>query len=475
MPTPPRLSDRPQFWLGLFALYVLAQAAVRVALGDRVNIDEAEALLWAQRLDWGYGPQPPLYIWAQGAVFALTGPGVVGLALWKALVLWGIAATGFALARRFAGPGQVAVAGLATLALLWLPELSWESQRIRTHNTLATLIALAAVLVALQLRRDPRGPRFAQLGALIGLGLLAKWNFILLVPGLLLALALAPGGARALGRPAALWLVLLPVAMVSPTALWMAAHPEVAFASAGKLGLAAEGAAWARWLTAWGRNFAGFIALPVLVLGAFALAGRRRVAPDPAREPSSEAATEMRITLGAVAITLALVLIGGLIGGATQMTARWFLPLALPALPVVGVRVVGRLGGLGRAVFTGLSAALAALLLVAIGVMLTRDPPLPHVPLAEIAAALPPTPGDATILAPVALAGNLALLARDRRLTDAAGLLVGPCPARLHLLSTAEAPHPGLAPFLGRCGLRLTAQPQPLIPGQDVTLSTYSR
>ncbi|MBD3788635.1 MAG: hypothetical protein IE922_17050, partial [Sphingomonadales bacterium] len=100
------LTARPGFWLALFAAYFAAQAALRVTLGDRVNIDEAEALLWAQRLDWGYGPQPPLYIWAQSAVFALTGPGVLGLAVLKALVLWGIAACGFTLARRWVGPGQ---------------------------------------------------------------------------------------------------------------------------------------------------------------------------------------------------------------------------------------------------------------------------------------------------------------------------------------------------------------------------------
>lgn len=465
----PRLTARPGFWLALFAAYFAAQAALRVLLGDRVNIDEAEALLWAQSLDWGYGPQPPLYIWAQAAVFALTGPGVLGLAVLKGLVLWGIAACGFALARRWVGPGQAALAGLATLALIWLPELSWESQRIRTHNTLAALIALAAVLALLQLRADPRGRRFVVLGALFGLGLLAKWNFATLIPALLGALILTPGGARVLGRPAALWLIVLPAALIAPTGLWMAQHPEIAFASMGKLGLAAEGPAWALWLTAFARNFAEFAGLPALVLGGFALAGRGAAGLGP------EARAEMWLVLAVVAIALALVLIGGLASGATRMTGRWFLPLLLPALPVAGLWVAARLGARGRGTFAGLGAALAAVLLIAIGAMLTRDPPLPGVPLAEMAAALPETGADAVILAPVALAGNLALLAPDRRVTDAALLLAGPCPARLLILSGDAPPHPGLGPFLERCGLAPEGPPQPLLPTRPEQITRLSR
>lgn len=468
----PRLTARPGFWLGLFAAYFLAQAVLRVTLGDRFNIDEAEAFLWAQHLDWGYGPQPPLYIWAQGAVFALTGPGALGLATLKALVLWGIAATGFALARRWVAPERLALAGLATLALLWLPELSWESQRIRTHNTLAALIALAAVLALLRLRADPRGRHFALLGALFGLGLLAKWNFVTLIPALLGALALSPGGGRALWRPAALWLGLLPLALIAPTGLWMAHHPEIAFASVGKLGIVAtEAPAWRLWLIVFLRNFLEFAGLPALVLGALAL-----VARGPAAFPPN-ARVEMRLVLRLVLIALVLVLIGGLVGGATKMTSRWFLPLALPALPLAGVWVMARLGARGRAVFATLSAALGLLLLIAIGTMLTRDPPLPGVPLDAMAAALPETPGETAILAPVALAANLALRAPDREITDGALLLAGPCPSGLAVIDTGEAPHPGLAPFLARCNLRQTGAPQPLLPAapERARISRYSR
>ena len=459
MPRPlPRLTARPGFWLALFAAYFAAQAALRVLLGDRLNIDEAEALLWAQSLDWGYGPQPPLYIWAQAAVFALTGPGVLGACGAEGAGALGDRGlrlcAGAALGRARAGGAGGACRARADLAA----RTELESQRIRTHNTLAALIALAAVLALLRLRADPRGRRFVALGLLFGLGLLAKWNFATLIPALLGALILTPGGARVLGRPAALWLIVLPAALIAPTGLWMAQHPEIAFASMGKLGLVAEGPAWVLWLTAFARNFAEFAGLPALVLGGFALAGRGAAGLGP------EARVEMRIVLTVVAIALALVLIGGLASGATRMTSRWFLPLMLPALPVAGLWVAARLGVRGRGAFAGLSAALAAVLLIAIGAMLTRDPPLPGVPLAEMAAALPETGTDAVILAPVALAGNLALLAPDRRVTDAALLLAGPCPARLLILSADAPPHPGLAPFLERCGLAPEARRSPCCP-----------
>ena len=466
-----RWGGRPGFWLSLFAAYFAAQAVLRITLGDRFNIDEAEAWLWAQHLDWGYGPQPPLYIWLQGAVFAVTGPGAAGLAVMKALVLWSISACGFALARRWLASEQVALAGIATLALIWLPELSWESQRIRTHNTLAALIALGAVLVVLRLRADPRGRNFAVLGALFGLGLLAKWNFVTLIPALLGALMLAPGGQRSLARPAALWLVALPLVLIAPTGLWMMQHPDIAFASMGKLGIAAnEGPAAMLWLGAFASNLAEFAALPVLVLTGFALAGRRR---DIALSPEGRA--EMTLVLRAGLIALGFVLIGGLTSGATQMTSRWFLPLALPLMPLAGVWTAARLGRRTRITFVALSAALATLLLIAIGAMLTRDPPLPGVPLDAMAAALLQTPPGTAILAPVALAANLQARASDHRITDAALLLAAPCPEALWVLETTEAPHPGLAGYLAHCGLAPAEPGRPLLSGRMERIAPYAR
>lgn len=466
----PRLTTRAGFWLALFAAYFAAQALLRITLGDRVNIDEAEALLWAQSLDWGYGPQPPLYIWLQGAIFAVTGPGVTGLAVMKALVLWGIMASGFTLARRWVTPDRIALAGLATLALLWLPELSWESQRIRTHNTLAALIAMLCVLVLLHLRARPRASGFALLGTLFGLGLLAKWNFGILIPALLGALLLSPGGARVLLRPAALWLLLLPLVLIAPTGLWMLNNPEIALASMGKLGLTADqGPAWRLWLATFANNALQFAGLPALVLGLFALVGRRPAnLPEPAR-------AEMRLVWLGVTIALGLVFLTGLASGATRMNARWFLPLALPLLPLFGVRVAARLGPRARMIFAALSATLAALLLVASGVMLTRDPPLPGRPLPEMAAALPQTGADQVILAPVALAANLSLLAPERHITDAALLLAGPCPAVLTILTAEEPTHPGLAAFLSRCGLNARAEAKPLLSDRPELITPYTR
>ena len=73
--------------LGL-ALYFGLHLISRVLVSPSLELDEAEQLLYLQALSLGYGFQPPLYTWLQALVFAFTGPGVFGLALLKAVLLW---------------------------------------------------------------------------------------------------------------------------------------------------------------------------------------------------------------------------------------------------------------------------------------------------------------------------------------------------------------------------------------------------
>ena len=46
-------------------------ALLRIAFGTSLELDEAEARYFAQTLELGYGPQPPLYFWLLGAAYAL--------------------------------------------------------------------------------------------------------------------------------------------------------------------------------------------------------------------------------------------------------------------------------------------------------------------------------------------------------------------------------------------------------------------
>ena len=143
--------------LGL-ALYFGLHLISRVLVSPSLELDEAEQLLYLQALSLGYGFQPPLYTWLQALVFAFTGPGVFGLALLKAVLLWLTWWAMYKLARLFYKAKDALAIGLS-LALF--PQFLWESQRDLTHTVLlVACVALAWLAIlswhAKSMRSSPK-------------------------------------------------------------------------------------------------------------------------------------------------------------------------------------------------------------------------------------------------------------------------------------------------------------------------------
>ncbi len=463
------------FWPAVIGVYFTAQAALRVGVGDVLGIDEAEAWLWAQNLDWGYGPQPPLYNWLQYAIFSLTGANAFGVALLKALLLWGIFLCGIGLARRWSGAfaSPIWIAGAAALALFWLPELAWESQRTRTHNVLAGLVALASMWQFLRLMKAPSGRNHVLLGFLIGLGFLSKWNFGFLAAGFVLA-ALLSGGAQRLARPAALSVLLLPALMVAPTVLWISGHPSVALSSYGRLGIengTGAGEVMIAWLSSISVAVLSLVALPVIMFGAFAFFGRARAKVG--SELADDARAEMRLVALVVGLAFALVLVAGMASGITEFLPRWLMPLALPLLPAAGIWLMARIGPGARRAFVATTLGLLVVLLVGNGYMLCCDAPLRKYDFGAMAAALPPNDPHHPYIAAAPIAANLAVRAPDRVLTDPALLMVSACPDGVGVLGPALHGHAGLELWLAECGLVAEAEAEPLV--NEFTLQRFSR
>lgn len=67
-------------WPVALFVYLALVAAMQAGVSPTVELDQAEQLILAQRLDWGYTNQPPLYTWLVWALGTVTGLPV--LALW---------------------------------------------------------------------------------------------------------------------------------------------------------------------------------------------------------------------------------------------------------------------------------------------------------------------------------------------------------------------------------------------------------
>ncbi|HEY0214340.1 MAG TPA: glycosyltransferase family 39 protein [Paenirhodobacter sp.] len=365
-------ASRAGVWLPwMLALYFVAQALVRLWAGPGVQLDEAEILVMARDFRWGYGPQQPLYNWVQAGVFALFGINVAAMVVTKNVCLWLFYMLAFLGLRKFCDDRRAAV---ATLGLLFVPTIAWEAQRTLSHSV-ALMVTSAAFLWAVcgLLRRDSWAG-WVVLGVTLGLGGLSKTNFWILPPAVALALLMlpaAPGRVRGPGwaRGGALALVIAGAILIGPL-WWSMAHRDLALMSVGKL-YRSEGPAIG------GRLLGGtFEVLEALVLSFVLLVPVALLARRVGRgERAPEAAVWLRRwLLWVLVVGLVLLAVVMTVAGATRVSPRWLLPLAIPGAAGVVLWALETGSIRGARLMTGAASAVAATALVGMAVIFGLQP-----------------------------------------------------------------------------------------------------
>ncbi|WP_162895072.1 ArnT family glycosyltransferase [Rhizobium terrae] len=202
--------------------YFLANFLIRMALPQGLELDEAEQAYFSQWLLAGYSSQPPLYNWLQHAAVQVFGLSLATLSSLKNVILLGSYLIYWMAARQVLRDRDLAI--VATLGLLTIPQVAFEAQRDLSH-TVATIFTASLFLYTLvRALRQPSVLAFAFLGLAAGLGVIAKYNFVLLPTAAFLAI-LSDGTWRQrlvdwrLAVAAGVALVV-----VSPHALWLADH-----------------------------------------------------------------------------------------------------------------------------------------------------------------------------------------------------------------------------------------------------------
>lgn len=328
--------------LGLLAIvgWLFLQGTLRILTASSLGIDEAQLMVTAQSLEWGYGPQPPLYSWLQYGVFALFGPSIPALVYTKEALLAGTFVLFFLASRLVLREERRAL--VATLLLFTIPQIVWESQRALSHSVLVLLLAAAALYLFLRVLRDGRPADFVLLGVSIGLGLLSKYNFAIF------AIALVGAAMFSMrDRPRILsgWfaLSLLIAALISaPHFYWGLTHLDMMLASSGKFAIEANISVFDRValpVLGAGIAIASFSAITALIVAIAAFLPPKRdlqtTGPAAWQEGSDFV---IRLFLVAVAIVVAT----PLLSGATVVMDRWLMPvlffLPLPLLIVFSRR-----------------------------------------------------------------------------------------------------------------------------------------
>ncbi len=243
--------------------------------------DHFEQFTWAHSVEWGYHKHPPLPTWLLAAAIGVFGPSPAWPSVLAAACAIGNAGFTFAIARRLLGPG---VAGLALL--LWGLQQPFSARaNLFNHNTVL-MVAVSAtawcVLRALASERRARGWWLAT-GLAAGAAMLAKYQAVLPLAGIVLALALDGRLADLRVRRGLACAVLVAAALFAPHFAWMVEHRFGTLDYAMQHGqtLDGPGRAW---------NVVSFLAQQIrLVFPALLFAGLLALLPGPAADPERRA------------------------------------------------------------------------------------------------------------------------------------------------------------------------------------------
>ena len=322
-----RLARQPGAVYLLLAAYFAVNVLLRVAGPASLELDEGQQLFFAQWLAIGYDSQPPFYNWLQYWVVQLFGGSVLAVSLLKNLMLF-LSYLLFGLTAQLVVRDRV-LAVIATLGLITVPQVGYEAQRDLTHTVSVLFAACMFVFFFVRALLRPTALNYALTGVAIALGVLSKYNFVVLP--VIAAMALLPDRqwrAR-LFDVRIILMIAVSAAIVAPHALWFLDHVQEATGrTLLKLTVGASGGR----LDQIGNGFvslAGAIAAFALpTVAAFA------VAYGTALPRSWKAQSRWTRLFGRMfAISFAVLLLLVVFGGASYIKDRWLVPL-LFLLPI---------------------------------------------------------------------------------------------------------------------------------------------
>jgi Dolichyl-phosphate-mannose-protein mannosyltransferase len=300
--------------LSVVVLWVVWAACFNTAqFGDNV-----EQFNWAQSLELGYHKHPPLPSWMLGAVVQWFGPSIYWAYGLAALCLLGTASLTWLVGRELLGERVAAAA-----VVLWGLNLTFSQRaQLYNHNTVLVLCIAATVWCAMCATRATTSPHrrwlwWVATGVAAGAALLSKYQALVPLAGLLLALVGA-GRMKETARWGGLMLAVAAMALVcAPHGLWMVRHDfstlryaSEAIESAGlrqRLGFVASFAA--NQIRIW---FPALLTL-VLLWGLGKVSTSRGVppAPDDAKTVPEVGAWILGLLWAGVLLLLLMALVGG--------------------------------------------------------------------------------------------------------------------------------------------------------------------
>jgi undecaprenyl-diphosphatase len=186
--------------------------------------DEAHYWEWSRRLDLAYYSKGPLVAYLIRALTALFGSSAFAIRVGAVLLSLLGSLVAYRLGRQTFGDARVAV--LAVLGLQLTP-LFWAGSLLLTIDAPFLVLWTLALLCLHRALVGGVARAWLAAGVVIGLGCLAKYTMLFVLPGLVLYGWRAPAARRWLRHPAPYAATGLALALVTPVVVWNVRHAWV--------------------------------------------------------------------------------------------------------------------------------------------------------------------------------------------------------------------------------------------------------
>ena len=222
-----KITIHPIFWL---FVYLVIHFFTRVLFSQTLQVDDAEQIRHAQELLLGYPiPQPPLYSWMSWEMFQIFNTSLFTLTLLKyvliALTFW---FTWLVSGQLFQ---NLQTRYIATFSYLLLPSFAWHIHQGFTHTILLGLGIILSLHALLSLKEDNSIKNYLYFGFSLGIGLMAKYSFLLFMIPLLLSAISTASFRKVIINQKILTTIGIFILIIGPHAYWLTQHYQEVFLS----------------------------------------------------------------------------------------------------------------------------------------------------------------------------------------------------------------------------------------------------
>ena len=247
-------------FLLFLSAYCLLQLALRLFVSDSLEWDEAEMVLLSQQgFQLGYHSQPPLYDWLQLLFFKVFGLNIVSLALLKNILIFVIYFYLYKAARLVLKDELRSL--FCCLSLLLVYDFSWLLQKDLTHSISLMAVCAMTLYFFLRMLSANTTRHYLFLGICIGLGVLAKYNYLFFILPLFLSASVIPEYRSRIFTKRIFLSLIVFLVLVLPHLFWVAGHKPQVTSGAYKFVMADSHS-----LLAWRKGLLSFVTGAVLFL-----------------------------------------------------------------------------------------------------------------------------------------------------------------------------------------------------------------